>query len=271
MTTTLTTSAINTATNEIIKQYNTNGFGSGASGLLVILTAILFVLGSLWIMKRNQKKAEETQDKLFNLFEQTVKNNNEEAKALNSDMIEEIKNITLIIKESMETMNINTTKSSEMIYSIIESGNERLVDVINSEKQITLPDFEKQCKVLMELSLLRMYESFNSRLEKNDLVKLKCDLIGTETECHKNSEIYSIIRKFGLECKADMKSLNFNNEIVKTKAFEKYTFHLNELNIKMCEIFNVVEGYSKELVSRSLRNTIFSTLNSINDLNFENL
>ena len=272
MVTSMTTNgAINTITNETIKQYNTNGFGSGASGFIVIIIALIFIGLAGYIIKRNQKKSEDLQEKLLKLFEESVNNNNKEMKELNTNMIDEIKNITLVIKESMETMNINTTKSNEMIYSIIESGNDRIVDIINSEKQITLSDFEKQCKVLMELSLLRVYESLTSRLEKNDLVKLKCDLIGTEIQCHKDSEIFSIIRKFALECKSDMKGLNYSNDTIKTKVFDKYSEYLNDLNEKMCGVFDVNEGYSKELVGRTLRNTLFSTLNTINDLSFDKL
>ena len=268
---TTTTNAIEKTLNNVNEIYASQGFGSGASGYIVILTAVLFILGSFFIIKRNQKKSEELQDKLFVLFEQSVAKNNDEVKTLNSSMLEEIKNITLTIRDGMESMTTNVGKSSEAMYALIENNNDRLVEVINSEKKITLLDFEKQCKVLMELSLLRMYESFNSRLEKNDLVKLKCDLIGSETECHKDSEIFSIIRKFGLECKTDIKNLNFNNEVIKNKVFDKYSMYLNELNIKVCDTFDVDVGYCKDLTGRAVRNVVFSTLNGINDLNFDNL
>ena len=96
MVTSMTTNgAINTITNETIKQYNTNGFGSGASGFIVIIIALIFIGLAGYIIKRNQKKSEDLQEKLLKLFEESVNNNNKEMKELNTNMIDEMHSLLI--------------------------------------------------------------------------------------------------------------------------------------------------------------------------------
>ena len=154
---------------------------------------------------------------------------------------------------------------------MIEKSNEKLILTIDEEKTMSLNEFQKQSKVLFEVGLRRINNSINERIEKNNLFKLKEGIIGTQECCYLDGELASVSKKHLIEIKEDIKSLQYHNETIKTRVLFEYDRIINSMNVSLCELFDVNDGYSKDYLYRAVRSLIEKTLNLANSLNYEDL
>lgn len=250
--------------------FSSGGF-NGAAQYIIIVLFFLGAMGIAWIIKGEFKRREELTDKMFSVFQENIKHHSDSVDSMNKGIIEEIKTISQSIKDGIENMNTNTTRANDMIYSLIEKNNEKIINVMEEDKTLSVSDFEYQSKIHFEIALLRTGNSINERIEKNNLVKLKNQLRGSETCCYLDGELASIAKKYSIEAKEKIKSLNFPYENMRGRVLLEYDRIINNMNISLCNIFDVKENYSKDDLLGASRALITKTLNLANSMSFEEL
>ena len=250
--------------------FNNKGFG-GASEYLII---VLFFLGSvsiIWLVKSQLKRKDNLTDEMFAVFKKSIEDHSKSMERLNEGIISEIKTISESIKDGIDNMNTNSIRANEIIHSLLEKNNEKIITAMEEDKTLSINEFEKQAKTYFEVMLLRTSNSINERIEKNNLVKLKNQLRGSETCCYLDGELASIAKKYLIEAKEDIKNLNFPYENMRSKVLLEYDRIINNMNIELCAIFDVNENYLKEELFGASRALIMKTLNLANSISFENL
>ena len=250
--------------------FTTGGFSS-ASQYVVVILFFLGALGAGMIIKNVLASREKLMDDMFALFKETLKTHSDSMDSINKGVIEEIKTISESIKDGIEKMNDNTSRANDIMYDLFEKNSEKLMTVMEDEKTLSSQEFEKQTKTYFEIALLRTNNSINERIEKNNLVKLKNQLRGTETCCYLDGELASIAKKYLIDTKIDIKTLNFPYENIKVKVLSEYDRIVNTMNIELCAIFDVKENYIKEDLFGASRALIMKTINLANSISFDNL
>ena len=148
-------------TDNLNHQYNTSGFGSGASGYIVIVFAIACVVGMFIYMARREKEHKtdkkehrETLDMLINSFLDT-----------NKSIVREIKTIS----DRQDKLITSFNASIEGLYDVVGVQTKEIKREINSEKTLSLREFEKQYKMIAENCIFKIKDSLETRIEQNAL------------------------------------------------------------------------------------------------------
>jgi len=252
------------ATDNLNYQYNTNGFGGGASGYIVIVFAIACVVAMFIYMARREKEHKtdkkehrETLNMLINSFLETNKN-----------IVSEIKTIS----DRQDKLIMSFNSSIEGLYDVVGVQTKEIKKEINSEKQLSLKEFEKQYKMIAENCVFRIKDSLENRIEQNALFENKASICGLEGECmFEGSEIYSLVKKFQTEAREKVNCLNFNNEKLKNNLSKIIDKAVKQHTQELCYLFDVEQNYVKSALHRGLRNMGFKVINRINEINFEDL
>lgn len=250
--------------------FDKKGFG-GASEYLIIVLFFLGAVSIIWLVKNQLKRKDNLTDEMFAVFKKSIEDHSKSMEKLNEGIISEIKAISESIKDGIDNMNTNSTRANEIIHSLLEKNNEKIITAMEEDKTLSLSEFEKQAKTYFEVMLLRTNNSINERIEKNNLIKLKNQLRGSETCCYLDGELASIAKKYLIEAKEDIKNLNFQYENMRAKVLSEYDRIINNMNIELCSIFDVKENYLKEELLSASRALIMKTLNLANSISFEDL
>ena len=250
------------------KQYNENGFGSGASGYLIIIFAIACMIGMLYYIRKKEKESQEDK-KVDREYHQGLMNRMMDSFIQTNEKItEEIKVISNRHDRLIESFN----NSIEGLYSVIGVQTKEIKKEINSEKELSLKEFERQYKALAENCIFKIKDSLENRIEQNMLYENKASICGIAEGCtFENSEMYSLIKKFQSETREKVKQLHFNGDKIKDKLTKMTDLMAKQYAQELCYLFDVEQGYVKSALHRGVRNLSFKVLNKINDINFEEL
>ena len=279
---------IQSTAKEVIKQYNTNGFGNGASGYLIILLAACAIgLAVIYIVKsmRNRDLEKETSNKLQNellkMFQSTSTKQYEEMYKMNEQIIDEIKEISQKVQIGIDKMvetNLNTTK---IMYDMIESSSEKTISKINSEKELGDKDYEEHIKLLFEVSMLKLHRSLLDRIEKNSLSRYKNEICGTEQCNFEDGELYSELSKTHISFreKTELSESEYTNEKRKQKILEFVKSKIYDLAIPLCKLFCVGDTYDnpatneiyKKDMKKALSVLIDKRINDVEEKDFSDL
>ena len=265
---------------EATNQYNQGGINQ-AGGYILVVFFILIMFGILWYIKKtikdnkehidkiNQEREEDRkdnnklQDKLLKMFEENMRKQYDEMSEMNKNIIVEVKNISDSIKDGIAVMVENQTKSSEMIYTIIESSNDRVLEIINKNKNLTTEEFENFVKLYNRLGFLELKESIDIRIERNNLVENK-EIV--------KEEIGQFSDKMQNEFKERCDKLSCCNNSIEIKIIKKYESIKDACVSEIFEIFNTVqEGYSKQALFRSIKNEIYKAINKFSKIDFNEI
>lgn len=266
---------------EVIKTtteiFNKQGFNS-ASQYIILISVIVIGAGMLWYFKKTindtDKEREENnalQKKVLEMLEASSNRQYEAVIEINKSIIQEVKNISESIKEGIQSIKETSIKSNEMIEALLEKNNEKIITTIGKEKTLSTKEFEIQAKGFFEIGLLRTNNSINERIEKNNLVKLKTRLRGSESCCYLDGELASIAKDHMNDSKNNIKALEFENTILRDKIIFEYDKIITQMNIELSTIFDVEDGYSKVDLFGETRALIKRTLNLSNAMEFEKM
>ena len=266
---------------EVIKNtteiFNTQGFNS-ASQYIILIAVIVIGAAILWYFKKTVSSSDEErkennklQDKIFEMFQESSNRQYGIAIEMNKSIIEEVKNISESIKDGIEGIKQMSIKSNEIIEALLEKNNEKIITTIGKDKTLSTKEFEIQAKGFFEIGLLRTNNSINERIEKNNLVKLKTRLRGSESCCYLDGELASIAKDNMNDSKNNIKALEFENTILRDKVIFEYDRIITQMNIELSTIFDVEDGYSKVDLFGETRALIKRTLNLSNAMEFEKM
>ena len=184
------------------------------------MITVIAVLGVIWYIKRSQNRLDymmteknnenlALQNKLIELFENSLKSQSENLTAINTQMLNSLKEISEEVRDGINYLN---SKSVEL--------NDKFIGCLN-ERELTQEEFEKQVKCQLELNMLRLFNALCDRISENNLVTLKATLVGDESQKYSNGQLAGIIKKSAVDAKNALKDLNYNNVKVKNKTFEE--------------------------------------------------
>lgn len=213
------------------------------------------------IQKEERDENTKITNKVLEMFEQNSNRQYEAMIKINENIIEEVKNISNCIRDGIDTMNDSLTE-------MIEKSNAKLISTIDEEKTMSLSEFESQSKSLVEICLRRINSSINERIEKNNLVKLKSGLRGSQECCYLDGELASITKKHWIDIKAEIRDKNYKEEHIKIKVIAEYDSIILKINMSLCDIFDVGDSYSKDDLYRAVRVLIEQNLNIANSIDF---
>lgn len=216
------------------------------------------------IQAKEREENSKITNKVLEMFEQNSNRQYEAMIKINESIIEEVKNISNCIKDGIDAMNGSITE-------MIEKSNEKLISTIDDEKTVSLSGFEKQSKALIEICLRRINNSINERIEKNNLVKLKSGLRGSQECCYLDGELASITKKHWIDTKAEIKDIKYKEEHIKTRVVAEYDAVILKMNLSICEIFDVNDSYSKDELYRAVRALVEQNLNITNAIDFREI
>ena len=270
---------------ELVKEYQARGFES-ASALLIIIIASLFIgIFSIIVYKmiknteitrkettnnlsEERKQNRELLEKMMGIFEASSNNQTRAVIDMNEKLVAQMKEISEKQTKTIESFN----SSIEGMYNIIDLHSSRTIETINSDKMLSLDEFEKMTKTIMENTILFIRGDLESRVQKNDLFKLKQEICGSEVCCYENSEVYSIIRNRTMIGRNKIRELKFNNEALKEKLFQRTDGLIKEVTRELCLTFDVVdENYIKASLFRAVTNISYKMINKINEIDFKAL
>lgn len=264
----LVTQATLKAVDNVNCQYNTNGFGSGASGYIIIIFTVLCMIGMFaYIIKKDKEHKEdknfdrtqykEVLDKMMDSFLDT-----------NKQIVDNIKHIS----DGQDKLVGSFNKSIEELYDVIGVQTKEFKKELNSDKELSLKEFERQYKVIAENCIYRIKDSLESRIEQNMLYENKETICGLGNSCSfENSEMFSLVKKFQAESREKVDGLNFKNEKVREKLRKITDSMAKQYAQELCYIFDVNSDYVKAALHRGVRNLSFKVINQINDIKFEDL
>lgn len=253
--------------------YEKNGFES-ASGYVVIMLFTCIIFGMFFYLRKQEKINEKNKE----IERENQKEERKQYKDLmdtmissfldtNKKMIEEIK--TISNKQSELIVNFNST--IESIYNLNELGNNKMIETVNAEKELSLDDFEKITKIIIENGIFGIQNDLSSRIYRNDLILLKGQICGCDENDYENSEIYSIVKNNMNIGRSKIHLLKYNNPILREKLNK---IHI-EMALKTCKeiikAFDVKEGYSKDVLNRIIKNIIYKLINDIKEINYKEL
>ena len=238
-------------------------------GLFALGWYFRYILASAEKQREEERKLQKEErdensritNKVLEMFEQNSNRQYEAMIKINENIIEEVKNISNCIREGIDTMNDSITE-------MIEKSNEKLISTIDEEKTVSLSEFESQSKALIEICLRRINNSINERIEKNNLVKLKSGLRGSQECCYLDGELASITKKHWIDIKSKIKEINYQEEHTKLKIITEYDNTILNMNMSLCNIFDVEETYSKDDLYRAVRALVEHNLNIANAIDF---
>lgn len=268
----MTTTILSEATN----QYNKGGINS-AGGYILVVIGVLFVVGTIFYVKKNmkineknidnlnkereteKKESKELQDKLFKMFEESINRQYTEMSTMNKEIINEVKSISDSIRDGMNGIVENNLKANEMLYAVIESSNDKVLNAIEERKCLRVEDYEKQVKLLNENHLFKLKDSLESRISRNNLVELK-DVIA--------QEIDGMIENMACEFKESIKDIKYPNEAIITKFHVKYDSIIVDFKSDIIKLFDVKDNYNKDNLLRAVKSDVYKCINKISILNF---
>ena len=279
---------IQSTTKEVIKHYNANGFGNGASGYLIILLAactigltVMYIIKSMRNRDIEKQNSSNLQNELLKMFQSTSTKQYEEMYKMNEQIIDEIKEISQKVQIGIDKMvetNLNTTK---IVYDIIESSSEKTISKINSEKELGDRDYEEHIKLLLEVSMLKLHRYLLERIEKNSLLRYKNEICGTEACNFEDGELYSELSKthISFKEKTELSESEYTNEKRKQKILEFVKSKIYDLTIPLCKLFTVGDMYDnpdtreihKKDMKKALSILIDKRINDVEEKDFSDL
>lgn len=246
------------------------GYQNVSAGV-IILIAIIFILIFTYMFKTIIKNSKEERkdnkalmERMMNIYETNMKEQSTQTKEFLDKMVKTID----IINTKQDEMKSFFKGINEGIINYIDISSNKVIDKVNGEKELTIMEFEKQSKIILENCILRIKEDLENKIEKNDLVANKLSVCGTPENKNQNSELYLIIKKQSTECKDKIKALNFKHDSKKECLFNIIDDTSQEILLELSNIFDVKEGYIKAPMFRQIKNISDRTINSINELNF---
>lgn len=284
----ITKTVIQNSAKEFNEQYQQNGFGSGASGYIVlvlcicaIVLTIYYIINSIKKNTEDKKVSNNIQNELLSMLQSTSTKQYEEMYKMNEQIIDEIKEISQKVQIGIDKMvetNLNTTK---IVYDMIESSSEKTISKINAEKELGDKDYEEHIKLLFEVSMLKLHRSLLDRIEKNSLSRYKNEICGTEQCNFEDGELYSELSKthISFKEKTELSESEYTNEKRKQKILEFVKSKIYDLTIPLCKLFTVGDMYDnpdtreihKKDMKKALSILIDKRINDVEEKDFSDL
>ena len=265
MTTNITSSAIS---NQITDLYKTTGF-TFTSGLIVILTSLLFITIFGLVIKKLLSDSKEDRANNKSTLDAERKQNQELIEKLiniqaenSKTLAQELKNLTELQNKTMQLFN----DSVEELYKNVGEHFTDLVSAVNAEKSLTDDEYSLIAKLVFRCGVNNLKNDLDSRIELNSLYNNQSTLI-----CE-NGELQSMVKKRIVDMRAELADLNYKDEKIKKLLYNELDRIFKDVPTKLCQIFTVEnDSYVKTKLFREVKSLCWNLTNSLTEIDVKNL